>query len=227
MKPTLSRCEALFDQVPTELHTRSGKVFYSGSAAFSAPNDLYILGLNPGGDPDAQAEETVLSHTRAVLHTLPECWSAYRDESWGGAVPGTWKMQPRVLHMFQSLRLNPDSVPCSNLVFARSKDEASLKKELPQLVPACWPFHQGVIEYLRPKVVLCFGQTTGDEVCRRLGAHQLISTFVESNARRWKSSTYKAPSGLRVVVATHPSRVKWQEPATDPTPLLVSALHDA
>ena len=227
MKSTAALLDNFFAKVPLPLHTRSGKVFYTGRAAFSRKSTLYVLGLNPGGDPETNAEETVGSHTQRVIHSLPEMWSAYRDESWEGATPGIWQMQPRVLHMFRSLEVDPASIPCSNLVFVRTKDEANLKAELPVLVPACWPFHKAILEYHQPKVILCFGQTAGDLVRRQLNANEPIGQFIENNFRRWKSATYKAPDGIKVVVATHPSRVKWQEPATDPSSLVASALHDA
>lgn len=38
--------------VPAELWFRSGAVFYSGRAAFSRPSPIYLLGINPGGDPN-------------------------------------------------------------------------------------------------------------------------------------------------------------------------------
>lgn len=44
--------------VDPDLYDRSGKVFYSGRAAFGAPSALYLLGLNPGGSP-VQAEQTI------------------------------------------------------------------------------------------------------------------------------------------------------------------------
>ena len=216
-----------FARVPLSVQKRSGKVFYTGRFAFSRPSKLYVVGLNPGGDPETNRNETVAEHTQQVIQSLPDMWSAYRDESWEGAKPGTWQMQPRVLHMFRILGVDPASVPCSNLVFVRTKDEAGLKAELPVLVPACWPFHKAVLEQLRPKVMLCFGKTVGDLIRFQLNAHEQIGQFIENNSRRWKSSTYRAPDGIKVVVATHPSRVKWQEPATDPTSLVASALHDA
>jgi len=80
--------------VPKTLLAESGKVFYSGRSAFAQPSPLYILGVNPGGAPDNHPTETVGRHTQKVLAELPEDWSAYRDEVWEGAVPGTYGMAP-------------------------------------------------------------------------------------------------------------------------------------
>ena len=43
--------EDLARTIPRKLCDESGSMFYSGRAAFSGPGPLYILGLNPGGNP--------------------------------------------------------------------------------------------------------------------------------------------------------------------------------
>ena len=47
--------EKLAERIPPDLLGRSGSVFYSGRAAFSSQASLYILGLNPGGNPKEQS----------------------------------------------------------------------------------------------------------------------------------------------------------------------------
>jgi len=210
--------------IPPSLGQESGKVFYSGRAAFAKPADLYILGANPGGDPVNYPIETVGHHTRQVLEELPENWSAYRDEIWEGAPPGTWGMAPRVLHLFRQLGVQPDLVPASNLIFVRSRREEHIKQRQVMLAEMCWPFHARVIEVLRPKVVLCLGNTAGKYVCRRLGAKKLIDEFIEQNDRHWKNQTFASSSGAHVVVATHPSVADWSASATDPSALVRRAL---
>ncbi len=213
--------------IPPELLERSGKVFYSGRSAFSRPASLYVLGVNPGGDPGAQAEETLASHTDWVASSAPDNWSAYRDESWKGKSPGRHGMQPRILHMFNALGLNPGEVPASNLVFVRSRREGDLSGEVDRLVQLCWPFHELVISALRPKVILCLGRTAGEHVCRHTGASDHYASFTELNDRKWQSHAYRSRSGLRVVVATHPSIADWKALPTDPTGLLADALRAA
>ena len=89
------------------------------------------------------------------------------------------------------------------------------------------PMVAHVIERLAPKVILCLGSGAGAVVREWLGAHREVGQFVEKNDRRWVSRTYKSARGQRVVVATHPSRVDWVNPAADPSPLVAAALHDA
>ena len=58
-----------------------------------------LLGFNPGGDPVAQATETVGAHTDWVLSNPRSEWSAYCDESWGGRRAGDLPLQRGVRHL--------------------------------------------------------------------------------------------------------------------------------
>lgn len=209
--------------IPNELHQESGNVFYSGRDAFAAPANLYILGLNPGGDPLDPRADTIAQSIEAVLHEAPN-WSAYRDSSWAGAVPGTSGMQPRVLHLLRRVGLSPGEVPASNIIFTRSRREKDLVGNIENLKESCWPFHQAVIKQLKPKVILCFGQTSGSWVCKKLGAAQQTDEFIENNNRRWRSRSFTNQQGTKVVVATHPSIANWASSSTDPSGLVRRAL---
>jgi hypothetical protein len=221
--PTVT-IEAFAKCIPSALLARSGKVFYSGRSAFSAPFPLYVLGLNPGGAPVNYRQETIEAHTALVLEKHAADWSAYRDESWEGAAPGTYGMAPRVLHLFGALGFSPGSVPCSNLIFARSSREAEITHEVAALAHLCWPFHALALSRLQPRAVLCFGKSAGSYVRAKIGASTLCAEFVETNNRRWRSQLYTNSVGLRVVVATHPSIADWRAKSTDPTPLIREAL---
>ena len=215
MNSSPSTIELLCNRIPDELRSQSGKVFYSGRAAFEVPASLYVLGMNPGGDPIELEAETVENHTEAVLHKFGTNWSAYRDESWKGAAPGTSGMQPRVLHMFASLGLNPSLVPCSNLVFVRSRREKHMDgQKMKLLLDQCWPFHLLAIERLLPRVIVCFGKTAGEYVCSKLGAITPYAELIESNNRRWRNRVFASRVGPTVVVVTHPSVADWCAPAT-------------
>ena len=219
--------ENFAELVPKELLNESGSVFYSGRAAFSGHKALYILGLNPGGDPAKQKTETVGSHVSKVLNEKPDRWSEYGDESWGGAPTGRKGMQPRILHLLRKLRLEPGEVPSSNIVFVRSKGESSITDRFDDLAGKCWPLHQTVIRDLRPRVILCLGGRAGRFVKGQVRASKLVDCFVEANDRGWKSKCFINPadSGApKVIVATHPSRAAWENPAADPSDLVATAL---
>ena len=210
--------------IPRKLRDKSGSVFYSGRMAFSGPCPLYILGLNPGGDPVIQKRETVEWHTRKVLEEKPAVWSEYTDESWDGSPPGRHGMQPRVTHLLSRLGLHPGKVPASNLIFLRSGRESGIADQIEPLTKLCWPFHQTVIKHVEPRVILCFGLTAGKQVKRKTGALVQVDKFVERNKRFWTSRTFVNADGLKVVVASHPSIADWTTPEADPSELVRRAL---
>lgn len=206
--------------IPSSLMHLSGSVFYSGRNAFTGHNDLYILGLNPGGSEIEQKEETLLWHTEKVLQNPNPNWSEYKDESWEGHIPGTYRLQPRILHMLNILELSPYDVPASNICFVRSDREATISKELSSYAEMCWPFHQKVLQNLRIKVILCFGKRAGDFVRYKLKANRLLDEFVEVNERKWRSQVFTSTDDLIVITATHPSIADWTRPETDPSALV-------
>ncbi len=216
--------ESFVPLIPTELAHESGKVFYSGRAAFSGKAPLYIVGINPGGNPEEHTTETVENHTHQVLTEFPNNWSAYRDEVWNGKPPGIYGMAPRILHLLRQLGLDPGCVPASNLIFVRSSREKHIKKRQANLIELCWPFHDQVLTALCPTAILCLGGTAGRYIRKKIGANRFITQFIEQNNRRWKSQLFSAPSGIQVVVATHPSIADWCNPATDPSSLVKQAL---
>jgi hypothetical protein len=209
--------------VDPDLYDRSGKVFYSGRAAFSAPAPVYLLGLNPGGSPVQQAEQTIGRNLEA-WRSRPTRWSDYLDESWAGMPPGTYGMAPRIRHLFERLSLDPREVPASNVVFVRSAREADLAAEKQELLDKCWRVHSAVIQALGISTIVCLGGTAGRWVRARLDANEKAGEFVERNKRAWRSEAHLNREGLCIVTATHPSIVDWRNPASDPTPLILGVL---
>ncbi|WP_155998004.1 hypothetical protein [Thioalkalivibrio sp. ALMg13-2] len=216
--------EQLANFIPTSVMSRSGSVFYSGRSAFTGNRQLYLLGLNPGGSPELQSNETIQWHTERVLQEKPKEWSEYQDEKWLGKPAGTHGLQPRVLHLLGELNLLPRNVPASNVVFVRTAREQELKNEFVDLAEECWPFHAHVMRELNIKTVLCFGHTAGNWVREKIEASEPIGIFEERNKRKWKSRAFKNKDGISVVVATHPSIAAWNTPAANPVSLVRRAL---
>ena len=208
--------------IPLDLQHKSGIVFYSGRVAFSGHRKLYILGLNPGGNPAKQANATVAWHTSMVLREKPDKWSEYSDECWAGKSPGKHGIQPRILHLLKNLELEPGEVPSSNLVFERSRKASDIAWL--QLAEVCWPFHCAVIEQMQPRVILCLGKDVGEFVRKKTRVVDQIDGFVETNNRNWKSICFANHEGLKVVQVTHPSRADWTNPKADPSDLVFRAL---
>lgn len=111
--------QAIAARIDSKFRFVSGKVFYSGRAAYARSAEIYVLGFNPGGDPETYAAETVKSHTDFVLGHAPEDWSAYCDESWKDRLAGQAPLQRRLQHLLAKLGLNPRAVASSNLIFTR------------------------------------------------------------------------------------------------------------
>ena len=208
--------------IPLSLQHKSGIVFYSGHAAFSGRRELYILGLNPGGNPTKQANETVAWHTSKVLREKPDKWSEYRDESWNGKPPGTYGMQPRILHLLKKLDLEPGEVLSSNIVFERSRRVSDIAWQ--QLAEVCWPFHCAVIRQLRPRVILCFGKKAADFVMKKTCTVDQVDCFVKNNNHRLEDTYFANHEGPKVIQVAHPSWVDWTTPKADPSKLVLRAL---
>lgn len=223
MKEVAMSIDEAVVKLPAPMISRSGSLFYSGRAAFRGKSDLYILGLNPGGSPDTQADETI-ARDLADWRDLPEHWSAYLDESWQGRQPGTHGMQPRMRHMFDQLGRDLRAVPASNVVFVRSATEAMLAAEKATLLSQCWPVHDAVIRELHVRTILCLGATSGRWTREAIGADRLLDRFQEKNARGWTSEAHVARDGRAVVTVTHPGRADWRNVAADPTPLVRAVL---
>ena len=219
--------------IPDSVLDVSGKVFISGRKAFGSLSKLYILGLNPGGAPEANVHETVRSHTEKVLHHVPDDWSALTDEAWGkNGHRIQHPMQRNVLHLLRRLGFDHRSVPCSDLVFVRSQYAAKLdKRELEGRTDECWPFHRAVIARLGVRVIVCLGGEASEKTRARLQRDESptrefaeVDRFVEDGGREIVSRTYRNGDGLTVVRLAHPSRFHWTSPKSDPTELVKRAL---
>jgi hypothetical protein len=210
--------------IPNTLMEMSGAVFYSGKNAFEGKKELYILGLNPGGNPINQKDETVAQN---VSNSLNINFSEYLNGDWRGVnKPGESPLQKSILHLLCNLNLNPYDVPASNICFVRSIGEKEIKNNLIKFAELCWPFHKGVIEELGIKLILCFGKSAGNIVRNKIGANEgPIDQFVESNKRKWKTQAFKNSNGIIVIVATHPSRADWTKIDSDISPFVKQFIH--
>jgi len=214
--------------IPESILDKSGAVFYSGRAAFSAPSRLYILGSNPGGSPEEMPDATVKKHTQMVLGERRENWSAYRDEKWHDEYKkGEYGIQPQVLYLLGELKLDPGLIPASNVVFVRSSQTKDIEHDFRKYAECCWRFHEAVIERLHVRAILCLGWDAGNWVLDKYGLQNTkpCNTFVEKNKRHWTNSSYISPSGIGIVIVNHPSRVDWKNPNTDPSPLVRNMLN--
>ena len=222
-RPAIPNIDDFVKLIPEPFLDLSGSVFFSGRRAFSEPSDLYVLGLNPAGDPGGP--HTIRKNVENVLRRYPDNWSAWRDERWMGRKPGHNYRQRRVLNLFDRTGRDPGAVPASEAVFLRSTDPGKLGS-IESLARQCWPFHEAVIETLGVRVIVCLGGRAGRLVRQRVDAHEKVDEFIEDNRRRWKSRVHTSSHGLAVVTLTHPSQADWTVLETDPTALVERSLRE-
>ena len=189
----------------------SGTVPYNGWNTLR-PGPLYIMGLNPGGDP--QRHQSI----PASLNSVPEEHCAYKDECWGHPRvygPGQSPHQKRVCDLVSLLGVDISTVFSANAIFVRSKGRASLG-DSSSLWEKCWPVHQFFLGVVRPRIVLCLGNG------RSLSAFGLVRSKCvgkisnESSDQRsfrdgkWFDGSLPLNNGsmrsVHVVGAPHPSR---------------------
>jgi hypothetical protein len=133
---------------------RSGNILYSGVETLS-PGPVYLLGLNPGGDPKRLSWQTL----RTVLKELPsKTKNEYLDVSWQGRPPGQSVLQRRVVHLATMLGVDPRSMCATNLIFVRSREARSCG--YPALAEVCWPVHEAILKTVRPRLTVCFGNSS-------------------------------------------------------------------
>jgi len=156
-----------------EMYSRSGAVMLSGTDAFRL-GCVYIMGLNPGGDPKA------LGHRTTIIDSVQERpgFSCYTDECWqpkctapigecvhleSGRVRPDFlvKHQRNILTIAKALRLEIADIFSANAVFARSTSLATMKDQsgysLAEWWESCWPVHQRFLAIVRPKIIITLG----------------------------------------------------------------------
>ena len=180
--------------------SRSGRVLYSAASTLK-PGAIYLLGLNPGGDP-ATHHETV----DQSLSDLPERrLNAYLDESWAGQPVGCSRLQRRVSWLMEHLGFEVRDVCASNLIFLRSSDSSG--SGYPQIAKLCWPVHERILRIVQPKAILVFGNSRVSPF-RFLQARYAGATLASfpSGHGVWQCYGFTMPSDIRVIGLPHLSR---------------------
>jgi hypothetical protein len=133
-------------QILAPIAHRHGEVLYS-AAKFLRPNEIYLLGYNPGqGGPNTNIGE----HLKFSLKRTDNAWL---DEKWvDGKRPSV--LQRRMRQLFEDAGLDLRSTPASNLIFATSVDATGVEY---RLADTCWPVHQSIMEIVRPSKLIVFG----------------------------------------------------------------------
>ena len=152
------------------LAAKPGAVLLSGPATI-APGTFYVMGLNPGGDP-----QTI---TASIIDTLAPAdgGSCYTDECWNKhcnhevcehVVNGRVRPEARVRHQQNMIALaetlgypTPATLPSANAIFGRSTRLTTLKQQTG--VDAwtwwseCWRVHQALLGIVQPAAIITLG----------------------------------------------------------------------
>lgn len=156
-----------------------GKSLYSGIGTIH-PGKIYVLGENPGGDPNTESDSSGQHLTKLAL--MSPDWNEFLDANWTsrGRVypPGGAPMQKRVRSLLEGIGLSVRSVCSSNLIFVRSRVSGDLV-DSHQLANQCWPVHQFILEHIKPVGILCIGKAPF-EFIRKTG--RALSTLDEFSA---------------------------------------------
>lgn len=138
----------------TELRSilnESGCIFYSSHETL-CKGDIYIMGYNPGG----RGGPNIL---KSIDEMLTNTENAYIDGDWengNGQFKGNAPLQKRIKYVVELMGYNLSEVCASNLIFVQSQDA---KKVDVKLADICWPVHKAIIELIRPKLILVFGNS--------------------------------------------------------------------
>lgn len=128
---------------------RSGEVLYSGASTLQ-PGEVYLLGLNPGGSPDdPRLAKLTIGASIAELPTKTH--NSYLDTTWVGRA----FLKRRVKWLLPALGLNARDVAASNVSFVRSPDKKTA--QIAHLGDLCWPVHERILDIVRPRLVLTYG----------------------------------------------------------------------
>ncbi len=149
--------EILAELQETGLADVPGKLLYSGVGTLCRGR-IYLLGWNPGGDPDVETDTTKVDFLR-VTQRDPH-WNEYLDASWRPrgriCAPGRAPMQARTCSLVEGIGLQIRAVCATNVIFVRSRVSEGLEKPS-KLADKCWPVHQKILDIVQPAGILTIG----------------------------------------------------------------------
>lgn len=205
----------------------SGNVLYSGVETLR-PAPVYLLGLNPGGDPkDDILRKQTLSST---LDGLPgKNTNEWLDVSWRRngirTPPGQSLLQQRVQALLGNLGLDPRSVCSANLVFMRSPDAATSRFQ--EFAPLCWPVHEAILRIVQPRLIVSLGTSDTSpygylkSIWRPMSEDTIPSGHGDWSCRAFSSGHYRVagiPHPGRYAIDRHPEVTRWMRRMMDDRP---------
>jgi hypothetical protein len=143
-----------------------GAVLYSSLESIR-PSPYYVMGANPGGDSQEGAEiGDNLYAPPGSNHYADQCWDNHTAGECEHLDPVTRKLFPeyrkplqkRMCDLLTAIGDQPSSIPCTNLVFGRSRRAAALANSV-EWRERCWHVHRVLLDTIRPECILSLGTT--------------------------------------------------------------------
>jgi hypothetical protein len=139
--------------LPPDVQEASGRFLYS-SVETVAPGKYYLLGYNPGGDPEIIKQ---LFHNEVVTWENKTA-NAYLDEKWRkGEHEGQAPYQLNVQALCCAVGIDVREVCATNWFFIRSLSAAQLKGCTPEMF---FPVHNAIMEIVQPEIIFAVGLDT-------------------------------------------------------------------
>jgi hypothetical protein len=151
---------------------KSGTAMQNGWSSLR-PGKLYVMGFNPGGNPQAikrNIGDSIQDLGNSYSAFTDECWIENHDEDCSlEECKSKARHQRTVCSLVNVLHpeFNVRDVFATNAIFMRSKYQDTLKGPR-ELWEKCWPVHQLFISIVLPRVIVCLGNG------ERLSAFSLI-----------------------------------------------------
>lgn len=148
----------------SDMLDESGGVLNSPEASLNpqTKNDVYFLGLNPGGAAPADEKGRITEGTTTIYESLAMCrlgvcgW----DQNWSrkdaSYRPGEAPLQRRFKHVARRLGIPYPEILATNLIFVRSSRFRELSSVEDQ-IQACLPVHKLMMNVIRPKRLWVMG----------------------------------------------------------------------
>lgn len=183
---------------------KSGNLLYSAASTLK-PGEIYLIGLNPGGSPNdiSQTVQDSLNSLGAKTSNsfLDESWRIRGRDLHEGQAP----LQKRVNWLLTSLGAKTRDVCASNLIFERTSNSRNI--DYPAMADICWPVHQEILRIVRPKLIVCFGNSAVSPYQYLKMRLEAASEFkFPSGHGSWTCRSFRSALGLKVVGLPHLSR---------------------
>jgi hypothetical protein len=173
------------------------------------PGPIYLLGLNPGGDPeDPLLSKLTIAKSLTDLPTTET--NSYLDTTW----IGRGLLQGRVIWLLEALGLDARDVAASNLSFVRSPDAKTGRIRF--FADTCWPVHEQILEIVRPRLVLTYGNEAYWYLAERLDGRGHAQYLCGHGS--WSCRSFTVPGRFQVAavphlswyaISNHPEVVDW------------------